>query len=129
MKKLIILAMIGMITLSCSNESVTGPNQEPVQKSTVNKSAARGEDTSKEEQEAIDAIKMDTAGKYVGTTGTTIHCHTDYLSDVGHSCVSSGGYLFNVSWTSYYSYPSGESGYYPDGPVYTATQVSSCNCR
>jgi len=128
MKKAILALMIGMITLSCSNESVTGTNQEPVQKSTVNKYAAKGEDASREKQEAINAVQMGVTGR-IYNGGAIINCHTNYLSDVGHACVSSGGYLFNVSWTSYYSYPGGESGYYPDGPVYTATQVSSCNCR
>ncbi|MFP7656108.1 hypothetical protein [Chryseobacterium proteolyticum] len=124
MKKLIILAMIGMITLSCSNESVTGTNQEPVQKSTVSKSAAKGEDPSREEQEAIKAVEMATTGR-IYNGGTVINCHTDYTANSGSSCVSSGGYLILVTWITTTPTSNGDA-----GPVrhYFTNHVSSCGC-
>ena len=65
------------------------------------------------------------SAKYVGTS--VIHCHTDYLVDTGHACVSNGGYLFYVSWSNYENAGNGQIRLLPE-PKYSATQVSSCGC-
>jgi hypothetical protein len=130
MKKLLAMSMILMIaitSISCSNDQSGASSDYTNQTFTSKNIAQKGEPSESASQSAIDAVKNGTLGRLPGG-GTVIHCHTNYLNDVGHACVSSGGYMFNVSWTSQYTYPSGESGYYPDGPVYTSTQVSYCNC-
>lgn len=131
MKKLIILAMIGMITTftSCSNESVTGTNQEPLQKTVINNNAARTIDgATPDEQAIIDIVKNSSTGK-ISPHNTpygdaVINCHTNWLADYGVACVSNGGYLFRVMWDL-------EDPWDPNNKnrIWATQRVSSCNCN
>ncbi len=61
-----------------------------------------------------------------------IACHTNYLSFQGNSCVYSGGFLFMVSWeptTGYGNMPQLDPDTGQPFLNYTATQVTTCNCR
>lgn len=122
MKKLVILAMIGMIFTSCSNDDLISTpkasNQSNYEK-TIERSAPG---VTKKEQEAIDLLKGSITGRLPGNSAY-INCHTDYSAPSGHSCVSSGGYLFNVSWAT----PSSSSGSVGT-TFWFSDQVSSCGC-
>lgn len=126
MKKLLAMSMIGMIaitSISCSNDSME--SNKDVQKTAITKQASKsGKDITKEEQAAIDAIKMDEAGRLPGG-GAIIRCHTNYLAPTGHSCVSSGGYMVQVSWIT-----TPQSGGGDIGPItyYFTDIVSECGC-
>lgn len=131
MKKLLIASIVMLASLTACNNSNDEMISTPVGKEKVqSKATARGSDDVANDNDLLQSVNDYMIANKLAGGSAYIACHSDYTQDVGHACVYSGGYLFNVSWTIYESYPhNGNLGNILPEPVYTATQVTTCNCR
>lgn len=112
MKKLFLLAMIGMISTftSCSNSNDEAPKQEETVASQKAEDLVRN---SRELNISGKPIKMDNS--------VYVQCNTDWMENWGTSCIWSGGMLFKVSWSGVNT---------PGGMIYSysTTATSFCTC-
>jgi hypothetical protein len=131
MKKLVILAMIGMISTftSCKNDA-----SEAIQKTShakpINKTVSKDTKevaTQNAENYAKFFIETSVTGKGPSKPPYTYtDCHTDWNELWGTSCIWSQGMLFQVSWHGAMS--PGSNGTITTTYSYTTSQVSFCTC-
>jgi len=145
MKKLLTLAMIAMIAVSCNNADTPQSVNQEVNSNSKTNLQARGEgeeikdpsNLTEEEkaelvEEAITTVKYFTENPEVSEFTTqsgrraVILCHDNYNASSGNACVyNSSGYLVEVTW-----YPKQRNNQTPPdaGIQYSGTIVSQCNC-
>lgn len=140
MKKLLTLAIISMLAISCTNTETPQSVKQEVNSSSKTNLQARGEgqeikdpanlteaETKEMITEAIEAVKFfeqkPTAIEYSAQSGrkAVILCTTGINSAFGHACVyNSSGYLVYVGWSD------------PDSflrkKVYYGIVTNQCNC-
>ena len=144
MKKLLIASIVMLASLTaCQNENSNNEMNFSDGKASTSKSIASKEGDQSTTLELLgtanDEFLLRSAENNISVNGLAITdrrayiaCHTDYTSYSGHSCVYSGGYLFTVSWSPYFEGQT-TTQFDPDTGQpflhYTATQVTTCNCR
>lgn len=133
MKKLLLAMSVLMLTIftSCNN-SESSTTSEEQQNQTFSGNEASKDDSEEEiENFRLEAIKMVQEDRSRALSGSLeprplILCHTNYESSYGHSCVYSGGYLFEVTWQPMPL--NGGNAVDPMNSLWTANLVTRCDC-
>ena len=111
---------------ACQNSEELSP--QPFKAEPMNSIASKTSLEGANEKDILSTVSdYMTTNKLPGGGGAIINCHTEYNTWEGHACVSSGGYLFQVSWHGTYEYVSPGNWQYVT-QYWAGDPVSSCGC-